>query len=92
VPVSGDRPAALDDRDAPGCPPGLVSSWLVASATMLGQNSQAVLETLAKAADKRLRETCVQVLASMGDVLKQRMMGLSTSFNADESDFPSPKL
>ena len=33
MPVSGDRPAALDDRDAPGCPPGLACSWPRASAT-----------------------------------------------------------
>jgi hypothetical protein len=64
------------------------NSWLLASATTLGQHSQTVLDTIAKAAEKRLRDTCSDVLAGMGDTLKQRLLGLSTDFSADEDDVP----
>ncbi|HXN72696.1 MAG TPA: hypothetical protein VN861_09120 [Candidatus Acidoferrales bacterium] len=70
------------------------NSWLLASATTLGQHSQSVLDTIAKAAEKRLRDTCSQVLAGMGDTLKERLLGISTDMNADEDDdkeFPAPK-
>jgi hypothetical protein len=67
------------------------NSWLLASATTLGQHSQAVLETIAKAAEKRLRETCMEVLAGMGDTLKERLMGISTGFGASDEDIPKKK-
>jgi hypothetical protein len=66
------------------------NSWLLASATTLGQHSQSVLDTIAKAAEKRLRDTCSQVLAGMGDTLKERLLGISTDLNTDE-DEDSPK-
>jgi hypothetical protein len=63
------------------------NAWLLASAATLGQNSQAVLDSLAKTAEKRMRDTCSQVLAGMGDVLKDRLMGISTAFSIeDESE------
>jgi hypothetical protein len=61
------------------------NSWLLASATTLGQHSQAVIEALATAAEKRLRETFSDVLANMGDSLRQRLMGISTDFGPSES-------
>ena len=64
------------------------NSWLLASATTLGQHSQAVLDTIAKAAEKRLRETCSQVLAGMGDTLKEKLLGISTDFNTEEDQEP----
>jgi hypothetical protein len=67
------------------------NSWLLASATTLGQHSQTVLETIAKAAEKRLRETCSEVLAGMGDTLKDRLLGLSTDFTAEDDDDPPKK-
>jgi hypothetical protein len=67
------------------------NSWLLASATTLGQHSQAVLETIAKAAEKRLRETCVQVLAGMGDTLKERLIGISMGFGGSGEDIPQKK-
>ncbi|HXW54446.1 MAG TPA: hypothetical protein VEJ67_01770 [Candidatus Cybelea sp.] len=66
------------------------NSWLLGAATTLGQHSQAVLDTLAKAAERRLRETCRDVLAGMGETLKSRMMGLSTDFTKDETDDEDP--
>ncbi|MGA7963796.1 MAG: hypothetical protein WCA33_19055, partial [Candidatus Acidiferrales bacterium] len=67
------------------------NSWLLASATTLGQHSQAVLDTIAKAAEKRLRETCSEVLGTMGDTLKARLLGLSSDFNTEEDDEFPPK-
>jgi hypothetical protein len=67
------------------------NSWLLASATTLGQHSQTVLDTIAKAAEKRLRETCSEVLGTMGDTLKARLLGLSTDFNPEPDDEFPPK-
>ncbi len=67
------------------------NSWLLASATTLGQHSQAVLDTIAKAAEKRLRETCSEVLGTMGDTLKSRLLGLSSDFGSQEDDEFPPK-
>jgi hypothetical protein len=68
------------------------NSWLLASATTLGQHSQAVLDTLAKSAEKRIRDTCAEVLAGMGDTIKERLVGISGQFHeADEDDEPPRK-
>jgi hypothetical protein len=67
------------------------NSWLLASATTLGQHSQTVLDTIAKAAEKRLRDTCASVLAGMGDTLKQRLIGISTDFGTEDEDTPRKK-
>ncbi len=64
------------------------NSWLLASATTLGQHSQAVLDTLAKSAEKRIRDTCAEVLAGMGDTIKERLMGISGTFQEDDEDAP----
>jgi hypothetical protein len=66
------------------------NSWLLASATTLGQHSQSMLDTIAKAAEKRLRDTCSEVLAGMGDTLKERLLGMSGDFRTEE-DEDSPK-
>ncbi len=65
------------------------NAWLLASAATLGQNSQAVLDNLAKTAEKRMRDTCSQVLSGMGDLLRNRMMGISTDLS--EEDDPGKK-
>ena len=67
------------------------NSWLLASATTLGQHSQTVLDTIAKAAEKRLRDTCSEVLSGMGDTLKNRLLGLSADFKPDDEDDDLPK-
>ncbi|HUO34111.1 MAG TPA: hypothetical protein VMU43_03885 [Candidatus Acidoferrum sp.] len=61
------------------------NTWLLASATTLGQRSQAVLDTLAKSAEKRMRETVADVLAGMGDTLKNRLLGISADIDPDDS-------
>ena len=62
------------------------NSWLLASATTLGQHSQTVLDTLAKAAEKRMRESIAGVLSGMGDTLKDRLMGISENISAEDND------
>jgi len=64
------------------------NSWLLASATTLGQHSQAVLDTLAKSAEKRIRDTCAEVLAGMGDTIKERLVGISGQFQQGDEDDP----
>jgi hypothetical protein len=66
------------------------NSWLLASATTLGQHSQTVLDTLAKAAEKRMRESIAGVLAGMGDTLKDRLMGISENIGAEDDDEDAP--
>lgn len=66
------------------------NSWMLTAATTLGQNSQAILDTLAQSAEKRLRETFVEVLAGVGDTLKERLLNLSTDYGP-EGDDPAPR-
>ncbi|MGH9758612.1 MAG: hypothetical protein ACRD4M_12810, partial [Candidatus Acidiferrales bacterium] len=66
------------------------NSWLLASATTLGQHSQAVLDTLAKSAEKRMRETVSGVLAGMGDTLKDRLLGISSDLDTEDDPGPVP--
>lgn len=67
------------------------NSWLLASATTLGQSSQAVMDTLSRSAEKRLREVCAEVLAGMGDTLKERLLGISSGFSAEDEGKKSDK-
>jgi hypothetical protein len=60
------------------------NSWLLASATMLGQNSKGVLDTLSQAAEERLRDTCAEVFANLGETLRARMLGLSSEVGTDK--------
>ncbi len=62
------------------------NSWLLASATTLGQHSQVVLDTLAKSAEKRIREACADVLAGMGDSIKARLKGISGQISSEDED------
>jgi hypothetical protein len=57
------------------------NTWLLASAATLAQHSQGVLESLAAAAEIRLRETCSQVFAGLGETLRQRLLGLSSDLS-----------
>jgi hypothetical protein len=51
------------------------------------------LDTLAKSAEKRMRESVSGVLAGMGDTLKKRLEGISSEFGPEEAeeDFPPKK-
>jgi hypothetical protein len=48
------------------------------------------LDTLAKAAEKRMRESIAGVLAGMGDTLKDRLLGLSSDLSAEDEDDAAP--
>jgi hypothetical protein len=54
------------------------NSWLLASSAMLTQHSQGVIETLAQAAELRLRDTCSNVFAGLGETLRQRLLSISS--------------
>jgi hypothetical protein len=53
------------------------NSWLVTTVTKLGQKSQDMIGTLAQNAEERLRETCANVFANVGETLRQRLLDLS---------------
>jgi hypothetical protein len=67
------------------------NSWLLASATTLGQHSQAVIETLAQVAEKRLRDACSDVLAGMGDTIRQRLVSISSGIGTPEKKPEKPE-
>ncbi|MGB6623502.1 MAG: hypothetical protein WBE43_01840 [Candidatus Acidiferrales bacterium] len=60
------------------------NSWLLASATTLGQHSKGVIETLSKAAEERLRDTCSDVFAGLGETLRARLLGVSSEIGTKE--------
>lgn len=60
------------------------NSWLLASATSLGQHSKGVLDALSKAAEDRLRDTCGDVFADLGDKLRARLLGLSSDVSTEK--------
>lgn len=62
------------------------NSWLLASAATLGQHSRGVIETLSHAAEERLRDTCADVFANLGETLRARLLGLSTDVGTKKTD------
>lgn len=66
------------------------NSWLLASATTLGQHSKGVLDTLSHAAEERLRNTCADVFANLGDTLRDRLLGISSDVS-DKDKKPTEK-
>jgi len=63
------------------------NSWLVATVTTFNEQTQSVIEKLARSAEQRLRESCAQVFANAGDALRQRLLDLATHL----PDSPSPR-
>ncbi len=53
------------------------NSWLVTTVTKLGQQSQDMIGTLANTAEERLRQTCANVFAHVGETLRQRLLDFS---------------
>jgi len=61
------------------------NSWLVASATIpRPEFASRSRPAHGKTAEKRLRDTCTQVLAGMGDTIKDRLPEFRRHFNDDE--------
>lgn len=67
------------------------NSWLLASATTLGQHSKGVLDTLSNAAEERLRNTCADVFANLGDTLRDRLLGISSDVSNEKDKKPTEK-
>jgi len=55
------------------------SAWLLTSAATLSQQAEQQIETLARNAEIKLRDTFTQVFASVGDSLRERLLGVSAS-------------
>jgi hypothetical protein len=55
------------------------SAWLLTSAATLNQQAEQQIETLARNAELKLRDTFTQVFATVGDSLRERLLGVSTS-------------
>ncbi len=53
-------------------------SWLSATVGKLNEESKERIESLAKTAESRLRETCVTVFASVGETLRSRLLEAAT--------------
>ena len=68
------------------------NSWLLASATTLGQHSQAVLDTIAKAAENASVKPAPKFSQLWATPLKSRLLGLSTDFGPQEDDEFPPKI
>lgn len=54
------------------------NSWMVASVTALNQHSQTVMNTLAKSAEQRLRETYAQAFTGLAETMRQRLLEVAT--------------
>ncbi len=67
------------------------NSWMATSVTALSEHSQTVLDQLAQAAELRLRDTCAQVFAGLGDALRQRMLGLSADLAPKVPSISTPQ-
>jgi rRNA-processing protein FCF1 len=55
------------------------NAWLLTSAATLSQQAEQQIETLARNAEIKLRDTFTQVFASVGDSLRERLLGVSAS-------------
>lgn len=53
------------------------NSWTVATVTTLDRQSQDLIAGVAKSAEERLRETCSQVFAGVGDTLRARLQEIA---------------
>ena len=53
------------------------NAWLLTSAAKLNQVGEEQVEALARAAEAKLREVFTQVFASVGDSLRERLLGIS---------------
>lgn len=71
------------------------NAWLLTSTATLSQKAEQQIETLARNAELKLRETFTQVFASVGDSLRDRLLGVSASLPSSSklpaSDKPENK-
>ena len=62
------------------------NSWLLTTVSKLNQDSQQQLGALTRAAETRLRDTCKQVFANVGEALRQQMLDLPLSAPPKDSN------
>jgi hypothetical protein len=55
------------------------NAWLLTSTATLSQKAEQQIETLARNAELKLRDTFTQVFASVGDSLRERLLGVTAS-------------
>ncbi len=57
------------------------NAWLLTTVTKLTQQSEARVEELAQAAERKLKSVCTAVINEMGATLRQRISGLTAPLN-----------
>jgi len=60
------------------------NSWLVATVAMLNHQSQDIVSNIAKTAEEKLRVTCAEVFAGVGDSLRERLHQVATGLGKKE--------
>jgi hypothetical protein len=65
------------------------NSWMLATVTTLDRQSRDVLSSVAQAAEEKLRETCAQVFATVGETLRERLKEISAAFTGPGTSNPS---
>jgi hypothetical protein len=60
------------------------NSWLVATVAMLNHQSQDIVSNIAKTAEEKLRVTCAEVFAGVGDSLRERLQQIATGLGKKE--------
>jgi hypothetical protein len=66
------------------------NSWLLTTVTRLNQQSEGLIDQLAASTEKRLRSTCSNVFAEIGETLRLRLAGLSAPATTQAIPAPSP--
>ena len=58
------------------------NQWMLATAASLDHQSRAAVANIGSKAEEKLRETCAQVFAGIGDTLRDRLQQIAASFTA----------
>lgn len=61
--------------------------WMLATVASLNQQSREAVSSIAALAEDKLRETCAQVFASVGESLRERLQQIAAGFTAHASQF-----
>ena len=67
----------------------MANALTATTVTSLSEHSQTILDQLARDAEQRVRQICGDVFSSLGEVLRQKMMGLSGEI-APPTSAPAP--
>lgn len=65
------------------------NQWMLATVASLNHQSREAVAGIAAIADEKLRETCAQVFAGVGDALRERLQKIAEGFSAHP---PQPPL